>query len=147
MWLWRLQNMNSLISLLILYHEKNRNHIRNMLVSLKEKNIISSGIFQDNNMGEVQYIVTLPQSNQPSAIQLPSREICSESFQGFIELFRWTNHSIISDDSITYGNHWSMSTLKIQFCQYSDLIDRILHNNMQFSPNRINFKHRLNIFK
>ena len=26
-------------------------------------------------MGEVQYIVTLPQSNQPSAIQLPSRKI------------------------------------------------------------------------
>jgi hypothetical protein len=26
-------------------------------------------------MGEVQYIVTLPQGNQPSAIQLPSNEL------------------------------------------------------------------------
>jgi len=26
-------------------------------------------------MGEVQYIVTLPQTNQPSAIQLPSNEL------------------------------------------------------------------------
>jgi len=29
----------------------------------------------DNNMGEVQYIVTLPQANQPSAIQLPNGQI------------------------------------------------------------------------
>jgi len=26
-------------------------------------------------MGEVQYIVTLPQTNQPSAIQLPSNQL------------------------------------------------------------------------
>ncbi|UJR31440.1 hypothetical protein I4U23_018933 [Adineta vaga] len=29
----------------------------------------------DNNMGEVQYIVTLPQASQPSAIQLPNGQI------------------------------------------------------------------------
>jgi nuclear transcription factor Y gamma len=29
----------------------------------------------DNNMGEVQYIVTLPQTNQPSAIQLPNGQV------------------------------------------------------------------------
>ncbi|CAF1221980.1 unnamed protein product [Rotaria sordida] len=29
----------------------------------------------DNNMGEVQYIVTLPQANQPSAIQLPNGQV------------------------------------------------------------------------
>jgi len=29
----------------------------------------------DNNLGEVQYIVTLPQTNQPSAIQLPNGQI------------------------------------------------------------------------
>jgi hypothetical protein len=30
-------------------------------------------------MGEVQYIVTLPQTNQPSAIQLPSNQLFSIS--------------------------------------------------------------------
>ncbi|CAF3991292.1 unnamed protein product [Rotaria magnacalcarata] len=29
----------------------------------------------ENNMGEVQYIVTLPQANQPSAIQLPNGQV------------------------------------------------------------------------
>ena len=38
-------------------------------------NITFNDLFsQENNMGEVQYIVTLPQANQPSAIQLPSNE-------------------------------------------------------------------------
>lgn len=47
----------------------------------KHVNLIKDGklkfikfMFQDNNMGEVQYIVTLPQASQGSTIQLPSNK-------------------------------------------------------------------------
>ena len=56
-------------------------------------------------MGEVQYIVTLPQSNQPSAIQLPSNE-CFIYVLGYIFIIRWTNYSIISNNTITTCHYW-----------------------------------------
>ena len=66
-------------------------------------------------------------------------------FRFFIEnLSRWTNYSVIANDSITYGNDWSRFVWSIRSLFDGYLIDRMPANNMQFSLNRINFNHKLN---
>jgi hypothetical protein len=56
-------------------------------------------------MGEVQYIVTLPQTNQPSAIQLPSKELFIYILV-YLVTIRWTNYSIIFNNTITTCHDW-----------------------------------------
>ena len=56
-------------------------------------------------MGEVQYIVTLPQTTQPSTIQLPSNK-SKEFVLIYLLIIRRTNYSIISSNTIATRYHW-----------------------------------------
>jgi hypothetical protein len=65
-------------------------------------------------MGEVQYIVTLPQTNQPSAIQLPSNELF-RFILIYIFIIRRTSYSIIANNTIATCYYWCKYINKIYF--------------------------------
>ncbi len=57
-------------------------------------------------MGEVQYIVTLPQSSQASAIQLPSTKFFIFILVLMFFIIRRTSYSIISNNTIANDDDW-----------------------------------------